>query len=451
MLGYLLRRLLLFVPTLFVVSLLTFWLSERAPGEPVTDRAEAEGITFPAGTSTRKKERVYRELARRYELDQPLFYFSLKSAAYPDTLYRILQRDRRAARSEMIARTGNWPLTERYFSGITQRLLAEPETAQRKTLEQLDRTAQPERIAALLQRHPEFADIQNAYDQLIAQPTRGRLYVPGFSWYGTQNRYHQWITGFAGGDFGVSYEDGRPVSRRIWEALRWTLLLSLSAIVLSYGLSILLGVFMARRRDTPTDRRLGLFLFVLYSLPTFWIGSMLLVFFTNPTYGMDWFPGIGLGDLPGDAPFWARFRETAGHLLLPILCLTYPSLAFLSRQVRASTGRELDRLYVQAARAHGLPEGRVVWRHAFRNALFPLITILSRVFPAAVAGSIIIELVFNIPGMGRLTISSIYLQDYPTLFAIVLLGALLTVLGMLVSDLLYVLADPRVRLQKSAG
>ena len=449
MLGYLLRRLFLFVPTLFVVSLLTFWLSEQTPGEPLTDRAEAEGIFFPPGTSMDKRNTVYRDLARRYELDIPLFYFSLESAAYPDTLHRILQRDRRAARADMIARTGNWPLAERYFSAITQKLRTEPPTEQRKTLERLERTARPERIAALLRNHPDFTEIQTAYDELIATPTPGKLYLPGFAWHGFRNRYHRWITGFLRGDFGTSYEDGRPVANRIADALRWTLILSLGAIALSYFLSILLGVFMARRRDFPTDRRLTIFLFVLYSLPTFWIGSMLLIFFTNPTYGMNWFPGIGLGELPGDAPFWSRFRETAGHLVLPVLCLTYPTLAFLSRQVRASTGRELDRLYVQAARAHGLPERRVVWRHAFRNALFPLITVLSRVFPAAVAGSVIIELVFNIPGMGRLTISSIYLQDYPTLFAIVLLGAFLTVFGMLLSDLLYALADPRVRFQKS--
>ena len=449
---YLLRRLLLFVPTLLVISMLVFWLSERAPGDPLLDRVEAEGIQFLAGTTYAKQQETYRAVARRYDLDRPSFYFTLTTQAYPDTLYRILRRDHRAARREMIVRTGNGPSTMFYFQFIEEALRnGHP---QRRLLEQLNVTSEFVRMQVLWDKLGEHdsglaGTLEKVSNHVIARPS-GAWYTPKIVWYGTKNRYHSWITGVLRGDFGRSYQSGQRVLDRIAPALRWTLILSITAILLSYGFGILIGVYAARHRGSRRDRWIGIGLFALYSLPVFWVATLLLLFFTNPVYGMNWFAGPGLGDLPPDAPFWQRFGERAWHLFLPIVCLTYPSLAFISRQVRAATAEALNSTYVLSARARGLPEQTVVWRYAFRNALFPLITLASRILPAAVAGSLIVELVFNLPGMGRLTIYSIQSQDYPTLFAIVLLAAMLTVVGVLVSDLLFALADPRVRFNRRA-
>ena len=126
-------------------------------------------------------------------------------------------------------------------------------------------------------------------------------------------------------------------------------------------------------------------LFILYSLPTFWIGTLLVVFFTNPEYGMDWFCGIGLGNAPSNAPFWTRFWETACHLVLPVFCLTYASLAFISRQMRGSMLNTIQQDYIRTAKAKGLNNHNIIWKHAFRNALFPLITMVALVLPATIS------------------------------------------------------------------
>lgn len=161
-----------------------------------------------------------------------------------------------------------------------------------------------------------------------------------------------------------------------------------------------------------------------------------MYFFPNPARGM--------GSLPSTAPFWDRFVESLSHLILPVFCLTYGSLAFISRQMRGGMLDVLQQDYIRTARAKGLGQRAVVWRHAFRNALFPIITLFASIFPAALAGSVVIESIFNIPGMGKLTISAINQQDWPLVYTILMFSALLTMIGILVADALYALLDPRV-------
>jgi peptide/nickel transport system permease protein len=216
-------------------------------------------------------------------------------------------------------------------------------------------------------------------------------------------------------------------------------------ISLVFILAIPLGVFSAVKKDSLVDKVITTGLFFLYSLPSFWIGTMLLVFFTNPEYGMNWFEGAGLGSLSATAPFWDRFWETIGHLILPVFCLTYGSLAFVSRQVRGSVLNVLNLDYIRTARAKGLAGRHVIWKHAFRNSLFPLITMFARILPAAIAGSVLVEVIFNIPGMGREVFTAITAKDWPVLYTILMLVAILTMLGNLLADILYAYADPRVK------
>ena len=220
------------------------------------------------------------------------------------------------------------------------------------------------------------------------------------------------------------------------------------AILLAYGLSIPLGVWMARHAGSARDQWTTLLLYTLYSIPGFWLGTLLLVFLTTPEYGLDIFPSIGLGDLRPDDSGWDILITRTSHLFLPVFCLTYGSLAYLTRHVRNAMLHELKQDYIRAAWARGLSERQVIWRHAFRNALFPLITLFGAVLPAALAGSVAIEVIFNIPGMGRLTYASIVSQDWPVVYGVLFLAAMLTLAGSLLADLLYSRADPRVRWQR---
>ncbi|MCB0637550.1 MAG: ABC transporter permease, partial [Lewinella sp.] len=275
-----------------------------------------------------------------------------------------------------------------------------------------------------------------------------KCWVPGWQWYGADNQYHRWLSGMLHGDFGHSLRDQRPVAVRIGEAVRWTLQINGLAILFAYLLSIPLGVYAAAYVGRRFDRITSFVLFLLYSLPSFWVASLLILFLTTPEW-LDIFPSMGVGEVGPEVGWWQRLSVRASHLFLPIFCLTYGSLAFISRQVRGSMIEVLGSDYIRTARAKGLSEGRVLWRHAFRNGLFPLITMFAGVLPAALAGSVVIEVIFNIPGMGRLTVDSILTKDWPVVYALLLLAGTLTLVGILLADLLYAWADPRVRLGKA--
>lgn len=470
MLPYLLKRVLFFIPTLLFVSLIAFGLSKVAPGDPVDIYSRGSG----AGNKQdiKNSERVYQQTAVLLGLDKPAFYFSLSSAAFPDTLHRIVQKTHRAALKKLIAQYGNWESISLYRQRILEleHLLYHEirDTGQfqqlsivRGNVRELHTKYKQNEIEAILKEvrtriHQDnllnlaaiirFERVMFAYGYVRWTATRSRLYIPDFKWYGFDNQYHHWISHFLIGDFGVSYQDGRPVADKINDALLWTLVMNGIAIFIAYLLSIPLGVFSAVHKDTWQDRVVTVLLFALHSLPIFWVAFLLLIFFTTPEYGMYFFPNParGMGSLPSTAPFWDRFVESLSHLILPVFCLTYGSLAFISRQMRGGMLDVLQQDYIRTARAKGLGQRAVVWRHAFRNALFPIITLFASIFPAALAGSVVIESIFNIPGMGKLTISAINQQDWPLVYTILMFSALLTMIGILVADALYALLDPRV-------
>lgn len=259
--------------------------------------------------------------------------------------------------------------------------------------------------------------------------------------------------GFLRGDFGLSYTDKKSVATKISDALYWTLIMNILAMGLAYLISLPLGIRSAvwklQGRKT-IDNINTTVLFVLYSLPSFWIGTLLLVFLTTSEYStwLDWFPSgraqdISLTQDPNTST-WALILDAAHHLVLPVFCMTYGALAYLSRQMRGSMLSVLGQDYIRTARAKGLREKTVVNKHGFRNALFPIITLFSSVFPRALAGSIAIELIYSIPGMGQLLLFSIILRDWPVVFTIVMFAAILTMVGNLIADILYAIADPRV-------
>lgn len=251
-----------------------------------------------------------------------------------------------------------------------------------------------------------------------------------------------WSAGFIRFDFGKSFEDKRPISEKIGDYLFWTMIISIISIILTYLISVPLGVFSARKKGTKTDSVVTTILFILYSLPSFWVATLLITFLCQPDY-LNWFPPYGLGNVEG-AGFFEKIGIRAYHLVLPLFCWTYGSLAFLSRQMRGGMLSVLRQDYVRTARAKGLEEKTVIWKHAFRNSLLPIITLFANIFPLMISGSIVIEIIFTIPGMGRQLFEAIKYPDYPFVFAVVLMSALLTMIGYLIADILYAVADPRI-------
>ena len=266
---------------------------------------------------------------------------------------------------------------------------------------------------------------------------------------------HTWKVGLKVPDLGESFSFHRPVMDLIRESLPITLLLEGLSLPLIYLIAIWTGIQAARARGKLVDVGLGTILLGLYSVPEIWAGVMMIGFLTNKVSYVHWFPSNGLHDLLADAmpflPSWGAAGFQRGwlldmiwHLCLPLICLSYGSFAFLSRLQRGALLETLGQDFVRTARAKGLSERVVLYRHAFRNGLMPLITVAANILPGLIGGSVIVETIFGINGMGKLTIDSVYARDRELLLSLTLIASLLQLVGNLLADLSYAVADPRV-------
>ena len=257
--------------------------------------------------------------------------------------------------------------------------------------------------------------------------------------------YYHWLTKILHLDLGESLVDHRSVAAKIGERLGLTLSLTGSALVLSYLLAVPLGIVAANHRGSRLDRGIGFGVLLLYSIPSFAAALLLLLFVAGGDY-LNLLPLQGASSIEAsemNGPAWLGDRIL--HLILPVICLTYGNLAYISRYTRVSMLDVLGQDYLRTARAKGLPEGRVILGHAFRNALVPIVTLLALEVPALLAGSIIIETIFALPGMGQLAFQSLDAKDEPVIMGITLIAAIATLISYLVSDILYVAVDPRIR------
>ena len=260
--------------------------------------------------------------------------------------------------------------------------------------------------------------------------------------------YWRWLGNVAGGDLGRSITRKQPVTTLIGERLGPTLLVSGTAFLLIWTLAIPLGLYASARSGTADERGVSLLLYALYSFPTFVAALFLQIMFSVWSKGAAWeLPLFGMADLPPDAPLDSRIIDVARHMILPVVCQTYVSLAYDTRFIRATMAEAVRQDYIRTARAKGAGPWRVLFRHAFRNTLIPLVTLLGLSLPSLVGGSIIIEQIFTWPGMGRLFFESIRERDYPTIMGLTLMFSVLTLLGQLLADLLYCAVDPRVSVE----
>jgi peptide/nickel transport system permease protein len=261
-------------------------------------------------------------------------------------------------------------------------------------------------------------------------------------------QYVKWLGRIVTLNFGDSFVDHRPVLSKIGEALPITLTLNILTIILIYIISIPLGVFSAVSSKKSLDKLIMVVLFVLYSLPSFWVASILITYLGGGDY-LNMFPIVGFVSAgAGSLPWYDWVANVLWHLILPVTCLTYGGFAFLSRFARGTMLEVIRQDYITTARAKGLSGTVVVWKHAFRNTLIPILTLMGTLLPALLGGSVIIEQIFSIPGMGRLGFQSILSRDYPTIMAIATIQAFLTLVSLLLADLLYVVADPRVSFKR---
>jgi peptide/nickel transport system permease protein len=258
-------------------------------------------------------------------------------------------------------------------------------------------------------------------------------------------QYINWLKRIAKLDFDRSFVDGRNVTDKIFESVRVTIGISVLSILLILIIAVPIGVLSAVKQYSTFDKVSTVFVFVGYSTPTFWLALLLMILFG--VY-LGWLPisGIQSVDTSGMNTL-ERILDVAKHLILPVGVSAFGGIAGMSRYSRSSMLEVIRQDYIRTARAKGLSERSVVIRHAFKNALMPILTILGLMVPALIGGSVIFETIFAIPGMGKLFIDSAFARDYPTIMGVLTIGAVLTLLGNLIADVSYAFADPRIRIR----
>jgi peptide/nickel transport system permease protein len=258
-------------------------------------------------------------------------------------------------------------------------------------------------------------------------------------------QYWRWLTRLVRLDFGRSFQaDGRPVLAKIIERLPITLFLNVIEMLIILALAVPIGVLSAIRQYSVFDKITTVFVFVGFATPDFWLALLLILLFGVQ---LGWMPISGLRDINWEyLSFWQQQWDFVSHLILPVVVATFGGLAGFSRYMRQSMLEVVRQDYVQTARAKGLAEKVVIGKHALRNALLPVVTILGLSVPGLIGGSVIVETIFAIPGMGQLMVQAVFARDYPLIMGNLVIVSTITLLANLGADIAYGIVDPRIRM-----
>ena len=462
MLTYLLKRISTLLLSLWIISVCLFFLQKNATVDVVMlqSKARSNGSFYVHPLAA---EKVYRAEAVRLNLDQPLFYFAMKPVMFPDTFYKVQYPEAVKVQKKLLLATGDWALVQTYFQTLTAfyEKVARTENGQvsifwKQQLQEMANTADLSVVKAACQasdemREPyieELRKIEGLLIRLSYQSPSFFSWLPFPRWNGFDNQFHLWFSKIIHGDIGISSRDGRPVLDKLKEAMPWTLWVNGLAILLAYMFAMPVGILMAVLPKSRWLCWINNFLLALYALPAFWVGSMLLFQATLPEYGFSFFSISGWSGLQREGGFLSQPIPFLLQLSLPVFCMSYGLAAYLTSYMQSTFSKVLKEPYMLFAKTKGMSKARLYFIHALPNALLPQIVFVAGIIPALITGSVVIEVIFNIPGMGRLFIDSMLSQDFTTVYSFVLLVSVLTAVGLIVSDILLVVTDPRIRLSR---
>ncbi len=454
MFKYLLRRLVLVLPTLLLISVIVFLLGQSKTDDPFTARS---GAVYAGRSKDPDAEAAFfQKQAVLFHIDKPAFYCGISADCLPDTLYKVYPPWRKEKMVDLALRCGDWAPVAVYENWLAARI---------RDIESLpdsvyDRTAVNSIIAGL-KTEREVVGCDSLLDQLVGQlgntPVAGPLKagksllpsleptggwgLPKFRWYGVDNQYNDWLLGR------YAHEQYSPW-KKIMYPLRVTLFINVLAILFSLVVGVFAGVMISGRQ--PRVEKIGKrALVVIYVAPVVIVGCMLRYLFATKGAGFYTAAIGGVGTTvynPEIQGFWSWAGQNFGRLILPILSLGIHFVALIALQMRTGMAGVLSLDFIRTARAKGLSDNEIRWGHAFKNSLFPVITIIGALLPFAVGGAVFVEAIFNINGLGHVVLDAFLQDDYGVLMSVVMLSAVLTVTGSLVADMLFAWIDPRVKL-----
>lgn len=476
MVQYALKRSLWMFPTFFLISMVVFVLINLAPGNP----GQAGGADQQTGDSSASEAVLF--FRRQFDLDKPILWntrFALSREEVRELIVtaQALEGDptpaQRIAAKDALGDYGNYlvrhlvPMLSEDTSPEVRRLAAQYLTTAAALPLVSERIGDPTAARDENRVRGAFNEEVRAWKCAADAPPACQAEVTAKwqAWWETNRARYEYSFGekvssfffdtrFANYwwklvhlDLGVSPNTRIPVLDTLSEKLKYSVSLSLTSVLLAYLIAVPLGVYSAVRSGSRSDTALTVGLFILYSLPTFFTGTVLLKLFADGD-PFEWFPVGGFQSDDKDLPVTTLgyLADVAWHIALPIATSTSVALAALSRYARTGVIDVIRADYIRTARAKGLDEGVVIVKHAVRNGMIPILTLLGGILPVLVSGSVVIEVVFNIPGMGSYLVDSINLRDYNAVMAVLLASAVLTLVGILISDLSYALVDPRINL-----
>ncbi len=470
--AYLLRFFLSITFTMLSVVFLAFMLFQYITTDPVEYFVSNKQ---PKNWSEKiELNDEYRNQSQLIHANLPVFYVDVHTSAYPDTSHRILRKDQRNMLNHLIQNFGNWGCISVYHQDLLAleqaafQLNKDSVSTNQNNLKNIvnqlliqENTVsidfQCSQLQTLKENNPQWSTsvlllmqkVMQDWETIKQKPSIERHLWPNMNWYGTENQFHYYVTSICKGDFGKSYVGAQEqVTDKILKALPWTLFMSIVSLILIYLLAVPLGVWSAKYKGRWPDKLILFFTLGMNAVPTFWLGTLAILFLSAGRYGLGWFVGTNTSDaIAANDPWWQQMIQAAAHLVLPILCIVIHGLAYVVRQTRNSTLGALKEDYIRTARAKGLSSKSILWGHAFRNSLFPIISSFIATLPHLFAGNLIIENVFNIPGMGKLLGDSVQKNDIPTVMGILLVGTFAVLIGSSLGELLYRWADPRLQKQ----
>ncbi len=460
MLQHLIKRFILALPALWLLVTLVFLLSRLLVGAPGAEQIlQGDGGYYSKG-STASRELAYKSYLKRTGQDVPLFYFSVQPAPEPDSLYLIYPESHRAFLKKLYWQYGNSQAVSDYFNSIkTLEQATTPDQERNLYIERLYSATEPNEIREAIISLPQLnfdntanthtLKLKSAAGTLLNHERAYAFLLPSFRWHGSANQYHTWLMSALQGDLGKSYRDGRPVNEIISEAVANTWWLILASILIAFIVSLELGMLLIMPGSITLRKFILPILFILDSIPLFLLALILLVLLATPTF-IQLFPVYGLGyDMQMGTSWFERIRITTQYMALPAICLILSNIPYLTNLIYRSFSEENRKDYARTAKAKGFSARQIIRKQLMKNTLLPTITVLSDALPALVAGAIVVETIFAIPGIGRLTVDAVLGRDYPVIIAIVMLVAVFRVILYLLADICYSLADPRIKYASS--
>ena len=477
MLQYAIKRMLLIPPTFFFVSLVIFFVLNVAPGRPgAADSASAQGGEQSNSANQRESFRIFKE---QFNLDKPILFNTRANLEQSDVRALIATAHNMSGQLKPAERLRAQENLDDFGNYMVRHLVEMVETESDPEIRRLAAfyLVQASQIAFLRERRGVDAEVRiknreigkenqkvkqwwwkkDSTDEEISTITQnwktwwekkrdhyeytGQEKVMAFFF---DTRFAKYWKNLLTLDFGVSTADRREVLPTIISKLKYSLSLALVSVLLAYLIAVPIGIFSAVRQNSAGDMAITIALFVFYSLPTFFTGTVFLRLLSEGD-PVAWFPTGGFESPDGVARTVVEgMFDTLWHLALPLITYTAGSLAALSRYARSGVIDVIRADYIRTARAKGLHEFVVIMKHAVRNGMIPILTLLGGLLPVLISGSVVIEVVFGIPGMGSYLFDAINLRDYNAVMAVLVIASFLTLLGILISDLSYAAVDPRI-------